>query len=224
MCFNDFCDKISVGGNMRLRNVKNKEEIMSASTSLIRNPMNYKGKWREYFGNNNPIYVEIGMGKGKFIIENALTHPEINYIGIEKYDSVIVKGLQKIPEGLNNLVMVRGDAYEIEEMFDHEIDCIYLNFSDPWPKNRHHLRRLSSKVFLEKYESIFRNEKIIEMRTDNRELFQYSLVSFSMFNYVLEEVSLDLHKDNMPEITTEYEDKFSSKDMPIYFVRCTKGV
>jgi len=209
---------------MRLRNVKNKEEIMSASTYLIRNPIDYKGKWSEYFGNDNPIYVEIGMGKGKFIIENALAHPEINYIGIEKYDSVIVKGLQKIPEGVNNLVMVRGDAYQIDEMFDKEIDCIYLNFSDPWPKNRHHLRRLSSKVFLEKYESIFRGVKCIEMRTDNRELFQYSLVSFSSFNYILEEVSLDLHKDNMPEVTTEYEDKFSNLDMPIYFVRCTKGV
>ena len=134
------------------------------------------------------------------------------------------KGLQKIPAGLNNLVMVRFDALGIEDLFDKEIDRIYLNFSDPWPKKRHHLRRLSSRVFLEKYEKIFKNGNIIEMRTDNRDLFQYSLVSFSKFGYTLEEVSLDLHTDNMPEITTEYEDKFSKDGMPIYYVMCNKDV
>ena len=164
------------------------------------------------------------MGKGQFIINNALKYPDINFIGIEKYDSVIAKGLQKIPEGLNNLAMVRWDALGIEDIFDKEIDRIYLNFSDPWPKKRHHLRRLSSRVFLEKYEKIFKNGNIIEMRTDNRDLFQYSLVSFSEFGYTLEEVSLDLHTDNMPEITTEYEDKFSKDGMPIYYVMCNKDV
>ena len=207
---------------MRLRNVKNKEEIMNNSSYLIRNPRDYKGKWNSYFKNDNPIYIEIGMGKGQFIINNAISNPDINYIGIEKYDSVIAKALQKIPDGISNLVMVREDALGIDEFFDSEIDCIYLNFSDPWPKKRHHLRRLSSSVFLEKYEAIFRKSKVIEMRTDNRELFQYSLVSFSKFGYTLEDVSLDLHFDNMPNITTEYEDKFSDKEMPIYFVRCTK--
>ena len=208
---------------MRLRNVKNKEEIMNESSYLIRDPFVYKGKWNNVFHNNHPIYIEIGMGKGQFIIQNAIEHPENNYIGIEKYDSVIVKGLQKIPEGLSNLIMVRADALQIDEMFDHEIDCIYLNFSDPWPKKRHHLRRLSSRVFLEKYESIFKGQKLIEMRTDNSDLFQYSLVSYSTFGYTLEEIFFDLHKDNKPSITTEYEDKFSSKDMPIYFVRCRKS-
>ena len=207
---------------MRLRNVKNKEEIMNQSSYLIRNPEDYIGKWNSLFSNNHPIYIEIGMGKGKFIIENAIHYPNINFIGIEKYDSVIAKALQKIPEGLPNLRMVRADALNIDAFFDHEVDCIYLNFSDPWPKKRHHLRRLSSSVFLKKYESIFRKQQLIEMRTDNRELFQYSLVSFSTFGFLLEEVSLDLHHDNMPMITTEYEDKFSSKDMPIYFVKCTK--
>ena len=209
---------------MRLRNVKNKKEIMDNSSYLVKDPTLYKGKWKELFGNNNPIYIEIGMGKGKFIIDNALNYPNINFIGIEKYDSVIAKGLQKIPEGLNNLVMVRWDALNINDIFSKEIDRIYLNFSDPWPKNRHHLRRLSSRVFLEKYEDIFKNGKIIEMRTDNRDLFQYSLVSFSEFGYILEKVSLDLHTDDMPEITTEYEDKFSSEGMPIYYVMCNKGV
>ena len=208
---------------MRLRNVKNKEEIMSNSSYLIRNPEEYKGKWSELFHNSNPIYIEIGMGKGQFIIQNALMYPDINFIGIEKYDSVIAKALLKIPDGLSNLIMVRADALNIDQIFDHEIDQIYLNFSDPWPKNRHHLRRLSSRVFLEKYDSIFKREKVIEMRTDNRGLYQYSLVSFSMFGYTLEEVYLDLHEDNLPVITTEYEDKFSSKNMPIYFVRCRKS-
>ena len=209
---------------MRLRNVKNKKEIMDNSSYLVKDPTLYKGKWEELFGNNNPIYIEIGMGKGQFIINNAIHYPNINFIGIEKYDSVIAKGLQKIPAGLNNLVMVRFDALGIEDLFDREIDRVYLNFSDPWPKKRHHLRRLSSRVFLEKYEKIFKNGNIIEMRTDNRDLFQYSLVSFSEFGYTLEEVSLDLHTDNMPEITTEYEDKFSKDGMPIYYVMCNKDV
>ena len=118
--------------------------------------------------------------------------------------------------------MSRIDALDIDNIFDKEISKRYLNFSDPWPKNRHHLRRLSSRVFLEKYDNIFSNDMDIEMRTDNRDLFQYSLVSFSSYGYTLDEVSLDLHKDNMPLITTEYEDKFSSQEMPIYFVKCSK--
>lgn len=209
---------------MRLRNVKNKEEIMNNSKYLVKDYFDYKGKWNELFGNNNPIYIEIGMGKGKFIIENAVMYPDVNFIGIEKFDSVICKGLQKIPDGLNNLIMIRADALDIDNIFDKEIYRIYLNFSDPWPKNRHHLRRLSSKVFLNKYDSLFKNDASIFMRTDNRGLFQYSLVSFSENGYILRDLSLDLHKDDMPLITTEYEDKFSNLDMPIYFVECTKDM
>ena len=205
---------------MRLRNVKNKEEIMNNSSYLVKD--NFKGRWRDYFKNDNPIYIEVGMGKGKFIIENAIKNPNINYIGIEKYDSVIAKGLLKIPEGLNNLCMIRADALNIEDLFNHEVDTIFLNFSDPWPKKRHHLRRLSSEVFLKKYENIFRENKHILMRTDNRDLFTYSLISFSTHGYKLIDISLDLHSDNMPEITTEYEDRFSKKNMPIYFVECIK--
>ncbi|MBQ6323946.1 MAG: tRNA (guanosine(46)-N7)-methyltransferase TrmB [Bacilli bacterium] len=207
---------------MRLRNVKNKEEIMNNSNYLVKNPSNNKGKWNKFFNNNKPIYVEIGMGKGKFIIEHAKMYPEINFIGIEKYDSVVARSLQKIPDNLNNLAILRADALDIDDIFDKEIDKIYLNFSDPWPKKRHHLRRLSSKVFLDKYDNLFKNQKVIEMRTDNRDLFQYSLVSFSSHGYILEEVTLDLHSDNMPLITTEYEDRFSKNNMPIYYVRCIK--
>ena len=207
---------------MRLRNVKNKEMIMDEADSLIRDPFPYRGNWKDYFQNDHPIYVEIGMGKGKFIIENAIKYPEINFIGIEKYDSVIVKAIQKLDCKLDNLVFVRADALLIDEIFDHEVSGIYLNFSDPWPKNRHHLRRLSSSLFLEKYESIFAKQKRIEMRTDNRLLFQYSLVSFSEAGYILDKVYLDYHQDDMPLITTEYEDKFSANGMPIYYVSCSK--
>ena len=207
---------------MRLRNVKNKEEIMNDSEYLIRDPFPFCGKWKDVFHNNHPIYIEIGMGKGKFIIENALLHPENNYIGIEKYDSVIAKALQKIPDGVTNLRMIRGDANLIHEMFHKEIDHIYLNFSDPWPKKRHHDRRLSSSIFLNKYEEIFKGIKSIEMRTDNMDLFEYSLVHFSENGYILHQVSLDFHKENIPEVTTEYEDKFSSKGFPIYYVDCSK--
>ena len=207
---------------MRLRNVKNKEEIINSSNYIIKNPFSYKSKWKEYFNNNNPIYVEIGMGKGKFIIENALSNPDVNYIGIEKYDSVIAKASLKVPNGLNNLALIRCDAINIDDIFDKEIDRIFLNFSDPWPKNRHHLRRLSSSFFLDKYDKIFKRNKIIEMRTDNKDLFAYSLVSYSEHGYVLKDISFDLHKTDMPLITTEYEDKFSSKNMPIYYVMCCK--
>ena len=204
---------------MRLRNVKNKEEILNNSSYFMGTGEEFIGKWSNVFKNNNPIYVEIGMGKGKFIIENAIKYPNINFIGIEKYDSVVAKCLPKIPEGLDNLKILRMDALNIDKVFLKEIDRIYLNFSDPWPRVRHSLRRLSSKVFLKKYDSIFKNDKEICMRTDNRDLFVYSLLSFSEYGYVLRKLSLDLHGEDIDNlITTEYEDKFSDKGMPIYAV------
>ena len=208
---------------MRLRNVKNKEEILSSSSFLVKDPKNYCGNWSNYFNNSNPIYIEIGMGKGQFIRENARRYPDINFIGIEKYESVVAKCLPKIDENLKNLAIVRMDALEIDRVFSHEVDRIYLNFSDPWPKKRHHLRRLSSRIFLEKYENIFRKDSDICMRTDNSDLFCYSLMSFSEARYVLKNLTLDLHQQ-MPDnlITTEYEDRFSSKGMPIYSVEAVK--
>ncbi len=208
---------------MRLRNVKNKEEILNASPFLVKNPKEYYGNWSSYFGNTNPIYIEIGMGKGKFIREHAKKYPNINFIGIEKYDSVVAKCLPKIDGSLTNLAIVRMDALDIDRVFSHEVSRIYLNFSDPWPKKRHHLRRLSSKVFLEKYSSIFKDDFDIWMRTDNADLFCYSLMSFSEAGYVLKHLTLDLHQD-LPEdfITTEYEDRFSNKGMPIYSVEAIK--
>ena len=151
---------------MRLRNVKNKEKILNGSKYLIKNPEEYIGKWDQLFEKKQPIYIEIGMGKGKFLIENAIKYPDINFIGIEKYDSVVAKSLPKIPECLTNIVVIRIDALNIDKVFDKEIERIYLNFSDPWPKVRHSMRRLSSRVFLEKYDKIFKGEKNIYLRTD----------------------------------------------------------
>ncbi|MBE6157802.1 MAG: tRNA (guanosine(46)-N7)-methyltransferase TrmB [Firmicutes bacterium] len=211
---------------MRLRNVKNKEEILNNSKFLVKDYFENCGKWSSVFGNDNPIYIEIGMGKGKFIRENAKTYPNINFIGIEKYDSVVAKCLPKIDEDLENLLIIRMDALDIDKVFNKEISRIYLNFSDPWPKARHHLRRLSSRVFLEKYNSIFKNNMEIYMRTDNTDLFTYSLESFSQNGYSLYDISLDLHSSVEDEnfITTEYEDRFSSKGMPIYSVVAVKDV
>ena len=163
------------------------------------------------------------MGKGKFLIENAIKYPDINFIGIEKYDSVVAKSLPKIPECLTNIVVIRIDALNIDKVFDKDIERIYLNFSDPWPKVRHSMRRLSSRVFLEKYDKIFKGEKNIYLRTDNRDLFTFSLESFSQYGYVLHDINLNLHEIDQPDIiTTEYEDKFVEAGLPIYQVVATK--
>lgn len=202
---------------MRLRNVKNKEEILNNCNFLIVDPTIYKGHWHDLFKNNNPIYIEIGSGKGKFIYENALKYPNINFIGIEKFDSVLARLIERVEEELPNLYIIRMDAFNIDEVFSHEIDRIYLNFSDPWPKKRHALRRLTSPVFLNKYENLFKNEKNIYLRTDNQHLFEYSIESMSDYGYKLKDVSLDLHKiEDEERITTEYEDKFVSLNNRIY--------
>lgn len=208
---------------MRLRNVKNKEIILNSCEILINEPKSFKGLWKTVFDNNNPIYIEIGMGKGDFIIQNALRYPNINFIGIEKYDSVLVRAIEKLPEGISNLKFIRMDAKEIDEVFNKEIDRLYLNFSDPWPKDRHYKRRLTSYVFLNKYENIFKNEKEIHQKTDNRNLFEFSLVSLVENGYKLEEVSLDLHNSGRENIImSEYEKKFVAKNNVIYYLVAKK--
>ena len=209
---------------MRLRNVKNKEELINSSNYLVQDPYKYNGKWNEVFDNNKPIYIEIGMGFGKFITENARKYPDINFIGIEKQDKVLARCLPKLDSDIPNLKVLRLDALEIDKVFSKEIDRIFLNFSDPWPKNRHSDRRLSSHVFLKKYDSIFKDDKSIYMKTDNRDLYIYSLESFSSYGYVLSDISFDLHEgDDTDIITTEYEDKFVNKGQPIYSVVATKS-
>ena len=208
---------------MRLRNVKNKDSIMNNSKFLIKNPEDNISNWNEVFRNSNPIEVELGMGKGKFIIEKAINNPNINYIGIERYDSVIVRALEKVPEDLKNIIFIRMNVIDIDKVFKHEISKVYLNFSDPWPKKRHALRRLTSEIYLSKYENIFLNEKIIFQRTDNKELFEYSLVSFNNYDYKIIEISLDLHNSLFFDgITTEYEDRFSLNGNQIYYVKVVK--
>ena len=176
---------------MRLRNVKNKEEILNNCPYLIKNPEDFRENWLTLFNNNNPIYIEIGMGKGKFLLENAIKHPDINYIGIERFDSVVAKAIKKIPESIPNLKIIRMNALDIDKIFSKEIDLIYLNFSDPWPKKRWHDRRLTSKIFLDKYDLIFKDMKRIEMKTDNEDLFIYSLETLSQKVYALSDISFN---------------------------------
>lgn len=210
---------------MRLRNVKNASEKIKEGKYYIDNPKDYKGKWKELFNNDNPIYIEIGMGKGQFIINNALNNPNINYIGIEMYDSVIVRAIEKSNDlELNNLFLIRMDARSIEEIFSKEIDLIYLNFSDPWPKDRHAKRRLTSNIFLSRYSNIFKGTNKIIMKTDNIDLFNYSLESLKEYGYTINYLSNDLHKDKENIITTEYEDKFTNKGIKINYFEASKEV
>lgn len=205
---------------MRQRNVKNKKEIILSSSYFIDNPLEYKGHWNKVFQNNNPIHIEIGMGKGKFIIENAKKYKNINFIGIEKYDSILALALKKIDCNLNNLKMIRLDAIKIDEVFYKEIDTIYLNFSDPWPKKRHEKRRLTSFNFLEKYDQVFKNKNHIIMKTDNDSLFSYSIKSLNNYGYFIE--NIDFNLNNSDNIMTEYEEKFTKLNKNIYKIEVVK--
>ena len=204
---------------MRIRNVKNKEEILDNCSFLLNNPKEYKGKFKELFNNDNPIYVEIGMGKGQFIYQNAKKYKDINFIGIERFDSIMAKAILKM-EKLDNLILIKYDANLISDLFDHEIDKIYLNFSDPWPKNRHENRRLTSKLFLEKYKNIFKDKERIEVRTDNRDFFLYSVESLGDMGYLLNDVSFNYQSPDL--IMTEYESKFRGKGANIYHLFAEK--
>ena len=209
---------------MRRRNVKNVEvRIEAAKKNVIQSGKDYKGKWHTLFGNDNPIYLEIGMGKGDFIIEHAKTNPNINYIGLEKFASVLIQASDKLnDEHLSNLYLLLVDAEELDEIFDeNEISQIYLNFSDPWPKARHAKRRLTSSKFLKNYQTILKDEGTIEFKTDNRELFEYSIVSMNNYGMNFLDLTFDLHHRD-PElyiIKTEYEKKFMAKGNPIYFIK-----
>ena len=201
---------------MRLRNVKGAKDKILLSDYNIDNPFDNINNWNKVFNNNNPICIEIGMGKGKFIVENAIKNPNINYIGIEKFDSVLVRAIEKVEElNISNLKFIRMDAFRTDEVFNKEIDKIYLNFSDPWPKERHAKRRLTSPVFLEKYDKIFKNDNIIEMKTDNIDLFNYSVDSLKEYGYNIEYLINDLHKECVNNIMTEYEEKFSNLNIKI---------
>ncbi len=209
---------------MRLRNVKGAKEIIESSSYIINNYMDYKGDFKSLFDNDNPIHIEIGMGKGDFIIGMALCNPDINFIGIEKFDSVLVRAIQKLEDKvIPNLRLIRMDALGIDDVFYKEIECIYLNFSDPWPKERHARRRLTSEVFLSKYDSLFNDKCNIIMKTDNRKLFEYSIMSFNNYGYLIDSLSLDLYNDDLTgNVQTEYEKKFVSNGDVIYRISVHK--
>ena len=202
---------------MRLKNIKNADEKIKESKYLVINPEQNKGNWNKIFDNNNPIYVEIGMGKGNFIIGMALKYPNINFVGIEMYNSVILRAIQKLEElEIPNLRLISINAMTIDDIFKNEIDRIYLNFSDPWPKDRHYKRRLTNYVFLEKYDKIFKDKKEIFQKTDNINLFNFSLESLSKYGYELRNVTNDLYSENVEDnVQTEYEEKFVAKNIRI---------
>ena len=203
---------------MRLRNVKGAKDIICNSRYIVNDYSQYKGDFKSLFGNNNPIHIEVGMGKGDFIIGMALNNPNINFLGIEKFDSVLVRAVQKLDNlSIPNLRFIRMDALYIDDVFSKEIDCLYLNFSDPWPKERHSKRRLTSDLFLSKYDSIFKDSCNIVMKTDNRKLFEYSIMSFNNYGYIIDDLSLNLYNDDLTgNVQTEYEKKFVSNGDIIY--------
>ncbi|SEM58129.1 tRNA (guanine-N(7)-)-methyltransferase [Paenisporosarcina quisquiliarum] len=208
---------------MRLRNKPWAEDFINAHPEIvIPNPEEIKGKWNVEFKNDYPLHIEVGSGKGQFITGMAKQNAEINYIGIELYDSVIVSALENAiaAQPLPNLRLLKVNGSDLAKYFEkNDVDRVYLNFSDPWPKTRHAKRRLTHAEFLELYKSILVDHAEIHFKTDNRGLFEYSLTSMSAFGMLIKDVSLDLHV-NMPEdnIMTEYEEKFSAKGQPIYRV------
>ena len=206
---------------MRLRNIPGADEAIADSPHCIQEPMAEKGRWHLIFGNENPIHIEIGMGKGQFIMKLAKEHPDINYIGIERYSSVLLRALQKMEiEPLPNIRFLCMDASIITEVFDkEEVAKIYLNFSDPWPKDRHARRRLTSHEFLDRYDQFLAADGRLEFKTDNQDLFTFSLEEIENSDrWHLNASTRDLHHDpsmNEGNIMTEYEEKFSSKGNPI---------
>ena len=193
--------------------------MIAQSPFVIQEPQLRKGCWSQLFRNHAPIEIEVGMGKGRFIMELAKNHPDINYIGIERYSSVLLRGLQKRAQlELNNIYFMCIDAKNMADYFaPGEVDKIYLNFSDPWPKDRHAKRRLTSTRFLERYNNILTPEGRVMFKTDNKDLFDFSLEQAEEAGWILENHTYDLHHSEYNEgnVMTEYEEKFSAKGNPI---------
>ena len=205
---------------MRLRNVPGAREVMIENQYVFTEPEGMKGAWKEVLSNDNPIRIEIGMGKGKFISTLAQLNPDINYVGIEKYSSVLLRAVEKQDElQLPNLRFIRMDAEAITEVFgEGEVDRIYLNFSDPWPKDRHAKRRLTSRQFFARYNTILKKDGLVEFKTDNKPLFDFSVEEVKEAGWNLKEVTYDLHNDkrlNEGNVMTEYEERFSQAGNPI---------
>ncbi|MBR4357673.1 MAG: tRNA (guanosine(46)-N7)-methyltransferase TrmB [Butyrivibrio sp.] len=215
---------------MRLRNIAGSREVIAESKYTVKDPEQKKGLWKkEIFGNDNEIHIEIGMGKGRFIMDMAALHPDINYVGIEKYSSVLLRAIQKQEElQLPNVIFIRMDAEDITEVFDEsEVGKIYLNFSDPWPKDRHAKRRLPSREFLKRYDKILKKDGVVEFKTDNEGLFTFARDEVEPAGWNIDAITYDLHNDevmNEGNVMTEYEEKFSSLGNPIFkYVISRKG-
>lgn len=217
---------------MRLRNITGSREVIAGSPYVIQEEQHSRcaGAWNGIFGNGNPIHVEIGMGKGKFIHTMAKEHPDVNYVGIERYSSVLLRAVQKMEqEELSNLRFLRMDAEGIEGIFSRgEVDRIYLNFSDPWPKDRHAKRRLPSREFLGRYRTVLGEGGRLEFKTDNRELFEFAVGELEPAGWTADVITYDLHGDKgllEGNVMTEYEEKFSAMGNPIckYIVRPGTG-
>lgn len=206
---------------MQYKVIKDADKIIRKSPYLVSNPANYKNKWKDLFGNNQPIHLELGMGRGDFIINMAKTYPNINFIGLELYDSQMVKAVERLQNrNLPNLKLINADAKDIDKFFGKEIDTIYLTFSEPWPKKQDEKKRFTHNSYLRLYDKIFKKDKHIILKTDNKGLFAYSLETLSDYWYTFEVVSLDLHHDerNIPNIMTDFETQYFKENRPIYYV------
>lgn len=205
---------------MRLRNITGARDVIAESEYVVQEPTEYKGRWKELFENKGELHIEVGMGKGKFLNEMARRNPHINYIGIEMYSSVLLRALQKMElDPLPNLKFLCIDARILPDVFEKgEVDHIYLNFSDPWPKDRHAKRRLPSRQFLERFDQILKSDGRISFKTDNRDLFDFAVEELEPAGWKAEVITYDLHADEVlceGNVMTEYEEKFSSKGNPI---------
>lgn len=208
---------------MRLRNIPEAKNIVANSPFVIQKPDTLRGNWKEFWKNGHAVHLEVGMGKGRFLMEMSRRHPENNYLGMELYDSVLLRAIQRrqaLEEPLENLYFLCADARTLPEIFaERDVQKIYLNFSDPWPKARHAKRRLTSRQFLARYRQILSPDGTVEFKTDNRSLFEFSLQEVRESGWTLVAHTYDLHSDeamNRGNVMTEYEEKFSSMGNPIY--------